>query len=147
MSKKSPKRPKYVVRAPIEIPRTARALIATANMAGITAEARSPRKRLELIVVGGIDVDRGFAFTATWVDGATAGADIYRKRAAYALVEDNRPPHGTRKPDPKHKGRTIPMPGCKPLGLGSHRFVYQGGPTLPHHVGVSALLAELKALE
>lgn len=140
------KRPKYTVRHLVELPSTAKTLVRVAGLANIDVEARSPRKRPDVIVIGGHDLERGLAFTATWVDGKTDGAALYRKVASYELVADDRPEHGTRKPDPKHKGRTLPVPGCKPLGLGSHRYLYRGGPTLPATIGVNGLLAVLKAL-
>jgi len=141
------KTPKILIRQPVELASSARKLATVARLAGITVEARSHRKHLERIVLGGVDVKRGLAFTAEWVDGRTTGADIYRKRATYELVDDNRPAHDARRPDPKHKGRTIAALNRKPAGIGEQRFRYRGGPTLPAHVTLGELVAMLEGLE
>jgi hypothetical protein len=141
------KRPKYTVRALVELPSTAVTLAKVAGLANISVEARSPRKRPDVIVVGGADLERGLAFTATWIDGKTDGAKVYRREASYELVVDDRPAHDARKPDPKHKGRTLPVANRKPEGIGTHRYLYRGGPKLPAHVGVNELLALLKGLQ
>jgi len=115
-------------------------------MAGITVEARSTLRNMRRIVLCGVDHKRGFAFKADWVDGHTTGADIYRKRATYEQVVDDRLEFNARRPDPKHKGRTIAALNRKPEGIGKHRFRYRGGPTLPAHVTLGELVATLEAL-
>jgi len=137
---------KIVIRQPVELAASARKLVTVAALAGIAVEARSHRKHLERVVLGGVAVGRGFAFTAEWVDGRTAGADVYRERATYELVVDDRPAHDARRPDPKGKGRTIAALNRKPAGIGTHRLRYRGGPTLPAHVTLSELMAMLEGL-
>ena len=141
------KPPKYTVRQPVELPPTARSLVKAAQARGIFVEARSPRKHLEAIQVAGIDRERGIAFSARWLDGKTAGAELYRRESLYELVVDNRPEHSARVPNPKRKGQTIPAPGRKPAGIGTHRYRYRGGPDLPAPVGVNELIAIIGALE
>ena len=119
------KPPKYIVRQPVELPTSARSLVKLAGILGIWVEARSPRKRLGYIQVAGIDRLRGIAFSATWLDGKTTGAELYRREAVYELVVDGRPEHDARVPNPKRKGQTIPAPGRKPAGIGTHRYRYQ----------------------
>jgi hypothetical protein len=141
-----PKPLRILIRQPVELANSAKNLVEVAALAGITVEARSAIGSLSRIVLGGVDHKRGVAFTAEWVDGRTAGADVYRKRATYELVDDERPAHDARRPDPKHKGRTIAMLNRKPQGIGSHRFRYRGGPRLPAHVTLGELVAMLEAL-
>jgi hypothetical protein len=139
--------PKYVVRLPVELPSTAKKLVAMAGALGFAVEARSPRKDLARISVGGTDHERGVAFVAEWVDGRTGGAGIYRARTTYELVVDDRPEHDARRPDPKNGGRTIAALNRKPNGIGSHRSRYLGGPRLPAHVTLKELVALLEGLE
>lgn len=139
------KPPKYTVRSAADLPTSAKNLAKHAAMAGIIVEARSPRKRPEVTIVGGLDVERGIAFTATWVDGRTAGGELYRRAVHYKRIVDTRAEHDARVPD--GKGHTKPHPKRKPAGIGKHRYLYLGGPTIPASVGVNELVAVLKGLQ
>lgn len=109
-----------------------RQLLRAADSAGFIVEAHSPRKRPNVIAIGGVHPDAGLAFVALWVDGKSTGATLYSERdEGYREV-----------PAPKTelRGRGVDRKRVATGYVAGVRLVYNGGPR-----GISLGVNDLKA--